>query len=196
MDALELGARSIKAARARTRCQQQPVIAEAPIAFEKQLLDAGLDPGHPGRGPELDLMLAVELGRMHVGLLALAAQILLGERRALVRSLGLVADQDQAAIEALLAQGLGGHGAGQAGPDDDEPLICGHAFLLEIDSVLAWRRAERGSYPAVRTRPDPDANPVCPRDQQRHSCSQAGPALAPCKPACSEPSMSARSPRT
>ena len=50
----------------------------------------------------------------------LAAQVRLGQRRPLVRPLALVAEQHEAAVEALGAQGLGGLGAGQAGADDDE----------------------------------------------------------------------------
>ena len=107
VDAVELGAGNVEAAGPGAGRQQQPVVAESPIALEQQLLRPGLDPGHPGRGPKLDLVLAVEVGRVDVRLLGgLAAQVVLRQRRALVRSLGFVADQDQAAVEALLAQGL------------------------------------------------------------------------------------------
>ena len=56
----------------------------------------------------------------------LALQVVLGQRRPLVGTVGSVTDQDDPAVEALLAQGLRGHGAGQAAADDDEARFGGH----------------------------------------------------------------------
>jgi hypothetical protein len=58
---------------------------------------------------------------MHVrGLaLGLAAQVVLGQGRALVGPVRLVADQHHAPVEALLAEGFGSLGAGKRGTDDD-----------------------------------------------------------------------------
>ena len=73
-----------------------------------------------GRGAQLDVVVGVEPVLVHIQAVAvgLAAQVGLGQRRALIRPLGLVAKQQQAAVEALGAQGLGRLGAGQAGTDD------------------------------------------------------------------------------
>ena len=56
----------------------------------------------------------------------LAAQVVLGQRRALVGTVELGADEHDAPVEALGPQGLGGLGAGQAGADDQERLLRGH----------------------------------------------------------------------
>ena len=61
------------------------------------------------------------------GLLALAAQEVLAERRPLVRTVRLGADEDDAPVEALLAEGLGRLAAGHAGADDDERVAAAHA---------------------------------------------------------------------
>jgi hypothetical protein len=59
----------------------------------------------------------------------LPAQVVLAERGALVGPLGLGAQQDDAAVEARLAQGLRGLAARHAGADDDEGAT--HACSLE-----------------------------------------------------------------
>jgi len=75
-----------------------------------------------------------------VGLvLRLLAEVVLGERRAFVRAVRLLSDQDQTAFETFMAQGLRSFGPGQTGPDDDEGLVSGHARSL----VVALRPADR-----------------------------------------------------
>jgi hypothetical protein len=61
-----------------------------------------------------------------------SAQVGLGQRRALIGPLGFLAEQQQAAVEALGAQGLGRLGAGQAGTDDHERRTGEHlSYLFE-----------------------------------------------------------------
>src|SRR6185312_17014075 len=79
--------------------------------------------GH-GAEAQLDLLLAIEVLLVYVGLVALrlSLQVVLAEWRPLVGALGFGADEDHAAVETSLAQ-LGGRlGAGQAGADDHECL--------------------------------------------------------------------------
>ncbi len=70
----------------------------------------------------------VEAFVVDVDLLAadLSAQVVLRQRRALVGALVFRADQHDAPVEAVLAQRLGGLGAGEAGADDDMGLLTGH----------------------------------------------------------------------
>jgi hypothetical protein len=74
-------------------------------------------------------MFGVEARVVDIDGLALdfAAQVLLGQRRPFVGALVLGPYQDQAPLEAFGPQGLGGLCAGEAGADDQERLVGGHA---------------------------------------------------------------------
>ena len=89
--------------------------------------------GH-GLGAQLDVVLVVVGGLVHVGgvALGLAAQVVLRERRALVGSLGLGADQHHAPVEPLLAQGLGRLAAGQARADDHMGLAHVRGYTVIV----------------------------------------------------------------
>ena len=127
VDAVEIGAGHVEAPWHAAGGQEEAVVAQAPVSFEQELAHAEVDARHPGRGQKVDLMLGVERVRVDVRLVAdLPAQVLLGERRALVGPLGLVADQHQLTVESLLAQRLCRLGSGQAGADDHESLAVGH----------------------------------------------------------------------
>jgi hypothetical protein len=67
-------------------------------------------------------MLVVLLDGADQGLLErlVAAQVLLRQRRPFVRQLGLVSNEHNRAVEALLAKGESSGRAGQAGADDDD----------------------------------------------------------------------------
>ena len=106
MDPVELGARDIEASRKGAGGDQEAVVAEASIAFEQELVQAGVESGGSSRVPELDRVLGIEALIVDVGpALGLAAQVVLRERRALVGPLGLIADQDDAAVEAFACEG-------------------------------------------------------------------------------------------
>ena len=131
------------------------------------------------RGPQLDAVLLVPVGRVDVGVLALrlAAQVLLRERRALVRRLGLAADEQDRAVGALLAQLRRAVGGGQPAADDQEvDVAIGHPPAPTRYSAATVRgrstrsapprpagRARRGSRrrPAARSRRS--ARSRCPR---------------------------------
>src|SRR5205823_3355407 len=69
----------------------------------------------------------------------LAPKDLLRQGRALVRSIGLGADEDHAPVEALLPNRFDGATAGQIAPDDDKRLLIRHSLpdsLFLEDTVL------------------------------------------------------------
>ena len=174
--------------------QQQAVVAEAPIALEQQLLQAGVEPDDPGRGPELDLVLAVELARMDVGLLgALAAQVVLRQRRALVRALRLRRRSGSGGRRSPPRAGSGRpwRRPGRLRRSRTSDLWACVPPRNRLGASL--RRAERRSYAAVRTRPARTPTGHGRQARQRPSFSPAAPASAPFRPGCCERSMSARS---
>ena len=84
--------------------------------------DGAVDAGDGHAHPQVDVVLGVPLHRVHVDRVALvvAEQVSLGQRRALVREFWLGAEEHDLAVEALVAQRLGGLGPGQAGARDHE----------------------------------------------------------------------------
>jgi hypothetical protein len=102
-DAVEVGPGKAQAARRRAGGEQQPLVAEALSGRELELAPGRVDGADPCRGVQLDVVGGVEGGvvdveRVPVGF---GAQVRLGQRRAVVGPLGLLAEQDQAALEAL-----------------------------------------------------------------------------------------------
>src|SRR5215218_15648 len=84
----------------------------------------GVYPRGPNPEPGLDAVLLVEVGRLYQRLIerGLAAEVLLGQRRPLVRRLRLRPDQDHPPVKALLPQGGRRSPTRQAGADDHERL--------------------------------------------------------------------------
>jgi hypothetical protein len=114
----------------RTGGEQQLVVALR-AALEDHRVRRPLDRRDADAGAQVDRVLRVPLGGVDEGRLPrlLAEQVVLGQRRALVGHLGLVAEQHNVAGEALGAQRLRGFGAGQAAAHDHE---CRHASLQWI----------------------------------------------------------------
>ena len=109
-----------QAARGGAGGQQEPLVADALARGQLQLVAGRGDRADRGRGAQLDLVVGVEPVLVHIQAVAvgLAAQVRLGQRRPLIGLFGFVAEQQQAAVEAVGAQGLGCSGAGQTGTDD------------------------------------------------------------------------------
>ena len=147
VDAVQLCAGHVEPPRHRSGRDQEAVVAKAPVALEEELVQAELDARHTGRGQQLDVVARVEALVVDVrASRGLAPQVVLGERRAFVGALWLVADQHQAPVKSLLAEGLGRLRAGQAGADDYKCFASGrHLFL----SRLAMRRT---TWPFIRER--------------------------------------------
>jgi len=131
VNAFQGGARHLDPSRLGSRGQQQPVVRQLLSVTEGHARGLRVDRRHGRARLKLDVVLGVEVGRVHVRLLALglAAEVLLGQRRALVGPLGLGADQDDPPVEAAVAQLLSRLGAGQAGADDHECLLTHRIFL-------------------------------------------------------------------
>ena len=120
-DAAEVGAGHGEAARLGAGGQHGAVERERLTTGELEPARASVDRGDVS-GHELDVVVVVEAvgvdpGRVRLGL---APQDRLRQRRPLVRSVHLVADEDHATPIAGVPCGLGCLRAGQAGADDDE----------------------------------------------------------------------------
>ena len=126
--ALQIGAGDAEPARLGARGQQERVVFQRLAAVEGQPPRRRVERLGGAAEAQLDVVLVVEALLVDVDLVAagLAAEVVLGERRPLVGPLLLGADQHHAPVEALLAQRLGGLGAGKARSGDHERLGCGH----------------------------------------------------------------------
>jgi hypothetical protein len=141
VDAVQVLSGHGEAARGGPGGQQQPVVGDALARGQLQPAAGRIDRADRGGGAELDVVGGVEPLLVHVQAVAvgLAAQVRLGQGRAVVGPLGFVADQQQAAVEAFGAQGLGRFGASQAGPEDHKGRTGGHRSSLVADDLVAVR---------------------------------------------------------
>ncbi len=106
-----------------------------------------------GVGREPRLVLERQVGRLE-----LAAQELLGQRRALVGEVGLGADEVDGRLAARLAIAARGAQRGRASPDDDDPLVGPHASKTSmrnwsLTSDATCPRASRSRRRAWTTSP-------------------------------------------
>ena len=110
------------------RRDQQPVEPDAPTVGQHDLPARRIDGLDRRRRLELHALLAVPRLGVDVDLVELfvAAQVFLGQRRTDVRPMRLAPEQDDAAVEAVLAQRLGGLRAREAGADDEDGPGVGH----------------------------------------------------------------------
>ena len=107
----------------------------------------------------------VDVDRLALGL---AQQVVLGQRRTLVRPLVLLPDQHDRAVEALVAQGLRGLGAGQARPDDHVRRARGHGHSF-CESSDGARSVAASCSPSSRQRrrTRPGRCPPAPASRRR-----------------------------
>jgi hypothetical protein len=142
VDAVQVRPGHREAARGGPGGQQQPVVADPLAGGELDVAAGRVDRADRGGAAQLDVVGGVEALVVQVEAVAvgLAAQVGLGQGRAVVRPLVLVAEQQQAAVEAFGAQGLGRLGAGQAGPDDGEGGRGGHGELPWLSLWFRWPR--------------------------------------------------------
>ena len=129
---VEVRTREAEAARGGAGRQQQAVVSHDVAALERDGVLVGVERYRGRVGAELDVLVGVEARVVDEDLVAvaLAAQVVLGQRGPFVGAFGLLADEHDAPIEAVGAQGLGGLGAGEAGADDDNGVGCGHGSSL------------------------------------------------------------------
>ncbi len=116
----------------RSRGKRELVVDQALAIFERHRPGGGIDHLHPGIEPQFDAVLIPETRGAQIEALesAFPQEIALGERRALVRSGRLLADQGYGAFMPERAQARGQRGAGLTGADDDDwphgvsPFCC------------------------------------------------------------------------
>src|SRR5215217_314775 len=122
MDTLQVQTRNGKTPVPPPGGDEKLVIGHALPAVELDHLLGSVYARSPNPEPGLDAVLAVEVGRLDQRLLeqGLATEVVLGERRPLVRGLRLRPDQDHPPVEALLAEGGCRPSPRQAGTDDYE----------------------------------------------------------------------------
>lgn len=124
--------------------QQQPVVAQPLAVVERNLADRCVQAHGRATEAQLDVMLDVVTFVVDVDLLPpdLAAQVVLGQRRPLVRALMFGPDQHEAPLEALSPQRLGGLGACEAGANDHESLLTVHV-VSSGQAQESWRARDR-----------------------------------------------------
>jgi hypothetical protein len=84
----------------------------------------GLD---PGAQPQVDVLLRVERLVVHpVGVLRVAEEDALGQRGQLVGPVALLTEEEQLAVETLLAQRTRCRGPGQSGAHDHDAVRFSH----------------------------------------------------------------------
>ena len=96
------------AAHARPRGEQQLRVAEALAVGGLDLVRGRVDRGDPRAEAQVDVLLGVPLRRVHERRLGPALQVVLRQRRPLVRHVLLGAEEHDAPVEPLGAQRLGG----------------------------------------------------------------------------------------
>jgi hypothetical protein len=131
-DPVELCAGDLKPPRLGAGRQQEPVVPQPLAVVEFDFAARGVEADDYATQLQFDVVVGIEALFVDVDVFApaLAAHVVLGEGRAFVGALVLGADQHEAPFEALVAQGLGGLGAGQAGTDDDVGLVRRHGMSL------------------------------------------------------------------
>src|SRR6185295_13130769 len=109
---------------------QEPVIGQLPAALQGHHPAPRVDRGGPDSEVEIDIVRGIVVGRIDelAVELFLAAEVALRQGRTIVGQLALGADERHRPVEASLAQGGGGAGPGQRGPDDDDSLVLHRAI--------------------------------------------------------------------
>jgi hypothetical protein len=151
-DAVALGPRHREASRRRPGRHDQPVVADRRTVLDRHAMRAEVDRRNSVSEAQGDLVLLVPAGRMHEELLALgpALQVVLRQRRPFVRTLLLLAEEQDPPVVTAVSQRLRGLRSGQARSHDDErrrlshrSLPLRHAALRVTTRSLTHRSASR-----------------------------------------------------
>ncbi len=140
--AVQVGAGYVEPARLGAGGDQQPVVNKFSVTVGHHGPRGWFDRGDGDSGPQLDVVLLVEPFVMYATLLSrlFTAEVVLGQRRALIGELVLFTDQHDAAVEALIAELLRRFGTGQARADDHECLdLPAHLSLLFVSATNSCR---------------------------------------------------------
>lgn len=155
VDACQLGAGDVQAARLGAGGQQQLVVVQDGAVAEAYGLGVAVDGDHGLAEVQFDVGPGVPGGFMDEDAVALllARQIALGQGWPLIRVVAFVTDEDHAAGEPFGAEGLGGLGSGKSTTDDDEcpmcvdhlmPPLCFYAAQpsASVPHAAIWRKRE------------------------------------------------------
>src|SRR5439155_22744154 len=125
--------------------QHEVVVFELLARNEAQTLPGPVDLGGARPSEVIDPMIAVKRLRPHQQQVEadLAVEIVLRQRRPLIRQHRLLAEQDDCAVEPALAQRGGQLKPGMPGADDDHPFLCHYPATLDPSS-----RRKPGPIPA------------------------------------------------
>src|ERR687891_743543 len=165
----------------------------APLAvLEGPRRSARVQLGGPNPQPQVDVVVLVPglvVDRERLATL-LAAQVLLRQRGALVRDLGLLPDHDDGAVEPSLAQRLGCRRRAHPSADDDEPPSHGRQSyaLHRCANVLPWAIATPWSWTARRS--------TRTRSWRWHATGPRSPSMPRRRPWAPPPPSSRATPRT
>ncbi len=123
---LGVGARDVELSRRGSGGQQELVVGDGIAVRQQHLGRDPVDAGRLGAEPQFDLVLGVPGVGMDEDALAFggALQEALGQRWPLVRRLELIRQENDLAVEALVAERLDGLGASQPASDDN---VSGHS---------------------------------------------------------------------
>src|SRR5262245_40855158 len=109
MDAADCRAFTRESSRSAARGEQQSIVRDVYAALGRHARGGAVDRGDSFTEPHFDLAVVVELRRSEIDSIErlLARQVLLRERRSLIRQLRLVADHDDVALETVLTERCG-----------------------------------------------------------------------------------------
>ena len=118
--------RQRQAARGGAGGQQQAAVGQCGAVGQQHALGRAVDAGYGHAGMQFDVLAGQHFGGAHhqLGRFHVASQPGLGQRRAVVGAIGLIAQHGDAAFVAAAAQGFGGLYAGLSCADDDDTRCC------------------------------------------------------------------------
>src|SRR5215218_6955310 len=127
-DAVEVVTRHAQAPRGRAGGQQQLVVAQPSTGCGGYGPGGRVERGHSRTKTQFDRLIDIPRLRMHEDAVAIsvALEVVLGEGRAFVRCVPLLAEKDDSAVETFVPQCLCCDGAGQAAAHDEEIWFCCH----------------------------------------------------------------------
>lgn len=145
VDARQVRAGDVEAARLRAGGQQQLVVPYGGAVAEMQAPGVPVDGGDGLAEMQLHLGLRVPGGLVHEDAVPLlgTGQIALGQRRAFIGMVALVTDEDHPAGEPFRTQGFRRLGPGESTADDDKCPVCVDHLMPPLRAAAICERPAR-----------------------------------------------------
>ena len=150
--AVQIGTGNIQEPRRRAGGQQQRVVAD-PLSVRHFDLSGGpVDRSHRGARAQVDVVFGVPAGIVHEHRvpIGLSQQQTLGQRRPFIGPFGLLAQQDDIAVEAFVPQRLRGLRPGEPGSDYHERTLVVHGLVPFGMPLRRFRSYQRRGGSAAR----------------------------------------------